>query len=85
MSWKGRVTREAVWVICAVAGGLLASRIFDFMRPETMVWSWNDLAYFRSRPYKDPPITAMVSIGVVYFVRLSVWAIKGIKRRWRGV
>jgi hypothetical protein len=59
---------------------LLAWSIFDFVSPETQVWSWNDLVYFRSRRYKDPLIAAMVWMGVVYFTRLTAWAIKAVRQ-----
>jgi hypothetical protein len=80
MSWKRTVTREGLWFICAAGGGLLAWSIFDFVSPETQVWSWNDLAYFRSRPYNDPFIAAVVWMGVIYFMRLTAWALKVVRQ-----
>lgn len=69
MSWKRKVAKEWLWFICTFAGALLFAIIFG----ETIC-----KALYLG--VEEGLLVLVVPIAFVYFIRLTVWSIKQLRK-----
>jgi len=77
MSWKKIVAKEWLWLMCTVGGVLLLWSLAACIHSSVTVSGyWEGLLEVDS----DVQTVTIGSIAFVYFVRLTAWAIKQVKK-----
>ena len=77
MNWKKRIAKEWLWLICLAIGDFIAwSIFFDLLPRTTFGEGWEGA-------FEDTGIRLLVisPIILVYFIRLTIWAIKVLRRK----
>ena len=81
MNWKKKVAKEWLWFICTVAGVLLSWSIFSLIMDISVKDYWEGLLKTHKRGYTEPQIATVVPIAFVYFIRLTIWAMRQVKAK----
>ena len=84
MNWKRKIAKEWLWFVFTIVGGFLFwSIIFAFFLPRASVLGdyWEPL-FSSSNSYHDVALFfTLVPILLTYFIRISIWAIKELRRQ----
>ena len=76
MSKRRRIAKEWLWFICTIVGDFLAWSIFFYIiEPTSIAEGWEEV-------FEDPVAFLIVisPVAFIYAVRLTVWAIKELRR-----
>ena len=73
MNWKKKIAKEWIWLICTYAGVFLANIILF----STTTWYWEEMRYIA--PQRQM-ILMIWPVAFVYFIRLTIWAIKELRK-----
>ena len=76
MSWKKRIAKEWLWLICSAIGAFIAWSIFFDIAFDAIGKSWEDT--FGSTIHF---LLVVSPIVLLYFIRLTIWAIKVLRRK----
>jgi hypothetical protein len=68
MTWQKRIAKEWIWFICTLVGALIIA-------PVCLVISGDRINFV------GVIILTFILMLAVYFIRLTVWAIKQVKRK----
>ena len=76
VSMKRRIAKEWLWLICTSVGDFLAWSIFFYMiPPHTIIEVWKEVFEI-----PDEFLIVISPVAFIYAVRLTVWAIKELRR-----
>lgn len=86
VNWKKIVAKEWIWFICTTLGVLLFLNLILFIASEANIFEdfWEPLFNTRNRDHDSVLLVTILPIGIVYFIRFTVCAVKQLRKKEVG-
>jgi len=83
VNWKKIVAKEWIWFICVAGGVLLVWSIINPVFSSGAIFIEVLLNSYDSN-HEEAKVMTIVPICLVYFIRLTVWGIKELRKKEAG-